>query len=107
MALHRADGGDWRVTVTPTGDADPLVYVFAGNSCGPTCASETFDVGGAGEEESLDLGVLGAGQSVSIVVDSFLAAVRARRAPEVTGVDGYRALELAERIAAEIRAQAW
>ena len=40
-------------------------------------------------------------------LDSFLAAVRARRAPEVTGEDGYRALELAERIASEIRGQRW
>ena len=40
-------------------------------------------------------------------LDSFLAAVRSGAAPEVSGEDGYRALELAERIAAEIRAQAW
>lgn len=40
-------------------------------------------------------------------LDAFLGAVREGRPPEVTGEDGRRALELAERIAAEIRAQAW
>ncbi len=40
-------------------------------------------------------------------LDSFLRAVREGRSPEVTGVDGRRALELADRIMAEIRAQAW
>ncbi len=40
-------------------------------------------------------------------LDSFLRAVREGRSPEVTGADGRRALELADRIMAEIRAQAW
>jgi predicted dehydrogenase len=38
---------------------------------------------------------------------SFLAAVRAGTPPEVTGADGRRALELAERITQAIRAQSW
>ena len=40
-------------------------------------------------------------------IDSFLAAVQQGREVEVTGEDGRRALELADRIAREIRAQAW
>ena len=38
---------------------------------------------------------------------SYLAAVAAGHAPEVTGEDGRRALELADAIAARIREQAW
>jgi predicted dehydrogenase len=40
-------------------------------------------------------------------LDSFLGSVRSGTAPEVTGEDGRRALVLADRIASEIRAQAW
>ncbi len=40
-------------------------------------------------------------------LDSFLACVAEGRAPEVSGEDGARALELADRIAAAIRAQQW
>ncbi|MBK8179797.1 MAG: Gfo/Idh/MocA family oxidoreductase [Planctomycetes bacterium] len=40
-------------------------------------------------------------------IDSFLRAVQEGREVEVTGHDGRRALVLADRIAAEIRAQAW
>jgi predicted dehydrogenase len=40
-------------------------------------------------------------------VASFLSAVRAGRPPEVSGEDGRRALELAERITSLIRAQTW
>jgi predicted dehydrogenase len=40
-------------------------------------------------------------------LDSFLRCVRTGTAPEVTGVDGLAALELAERISTAIRAQTW
>ncbi len=40
-------------------------------------------------------------------LDSFLRCVRAGTEPEVSGADGRAALDLAERIAAAIRAQAW
>lgn len=40
-------------------------------------------------------------------LDSFLRSVQAGREPEVTGADGRAALELADRIAREIRAQRW
>lgn len=40
-------------------------------------------------------------------LDSFLRAVREGREPEVTGLDGRRALALADRIAADIREQRW
>ncbi len=40
-------------------------------------------------------------------LDSFLGSVRAGTEPEVSGADGRRALELADRIVAEMRGQAW
>jgi predicted dehydrogenase len=40
-------------------------------------------------------------------LDSFLRAVRDGSEPEVTGLDGRRALALADRIAADIRSQRW
>jgi predicted dehydrogenase len=40
-------------------------------------------------------------------IDSFLRAIAAGEAVEVSGEDGRRALELADRIAAAIRSQAW
>jgi len=40
-------------------------------------------------------------------LDSFLRSVKDGREPEVTGEDGRAALELADRIAREIRAQRW
>ena len=40
-------------------------------------------------------------------LDSFLTNVREKTRPEVSGEDGRRALELAERIASEIRSQGW
>ena len=40
-------------------------------------------------------------------LDAFLRAVEEGRAPEVSGQDGRRALELADRIARDIRAQTW
>ena len=40
-------------------------------------------------------------------LDSFLRCVESESEPEVTGLDGRRALELAERITAAIRAQSW
>jgi len=36
-------------------------------------------------------------------LSDFIAAVREKRAPEVTGADGLRAIKLAERVAEEIR----
>jgi predicted dehydrogenase len=50
---------------------------------------------------------LGGDRPLQAELASFLAAVRAGRAPEVTGLDGRRALALADRIRAEIAAQAW
>jgi predicted dehydrogenase len=54
-----------------------------------------------------ELDLAGEERPLQAELDSFLAAVREGREPEVTGEDGYRALELAERIAAELRAQRW
>jgi predicted dehydrogenase len=50
---------------------------------------------------------LGGDRPLQAELASFLAAVRAGRAPEVTGLDGRRALELADRIRAEIASQVW
>lgn len=46
-------------------------------------------------------------QPLQAELASFLTCVREGREPEVTGADGRAALELAERITAAIRAQAW
>ena len=50
---------------------------------------------------------LGGDRPLQAELASFLGAVRAGTAPEVTGIDGRRALALADRIRAEIAAQAW
>jgi len=50
---------------------------------------------------------LGGDRPLQAELASFLAAVREGRAPEVTGLDGRRALELADRIRAEIAGHAW
>jgi predicted dehydrogenase len=55
--------------------------------------------------DELDLG--GEQRPLQAELHSFLVSVKERRPPEVTGEDGRRALALAERIAADIRAQRW
>ena len=65
------------------------------------------DLVSSGMLEMMELDLTGHDRPLQAELDSFLAAVRSGAAPEVSGEDGYRALELAERIAAEIRAQAW
>jgi predicted dehydrogenase len=69
-------------------------------------ASRT-DLVSSGMLELAELDLSGMDRPLQAELDSFLAAVRERRTPEVTGFDGYRALELADRIAAEIRGQSW
>jgi len=46
-------------------------------------------------------------QPLQAELDSFLTSVRTGSEPEVTGQDGRRALDLAERVAAAIHAQTW
>jgi predicted dehydrogenase len=65
------------------------------------------DLVSSGMLELVELDLSGHDRPLQAELDSFLASVRSGAAPEVSGEDGYRALELAERIAAEIRAQAW
>ncbi|MCC7012636.1 MAG: Gfo/Idh/MocA family oxidoreductase [Planctomycetes bacterium] len=65
------------------------------------------DLVSSGMLELAELDLAGGERPLQAELESFLACVRERRIPEVTGEDGYRALELAERIAAEIRSQAW
>ncbi len=54
-----------------------------------------------------ELELAGEERPLQAELDSFLRSVRAGEAPEVGGADGRRALELAERICAQIRAQGW
>ena len=65
------------------------------------------DLVSSGMLELAELDLTGHERPLQAELDAFLAAVRERRDPPVTGADGYRALELAERIAAAIREQAW
>lgn len=57
--------------------------------------------------ESVELKLDAEERPLQAELDSFLQAVRTGRSPEVTGDDGRRALELADRIAAAIREQTW
>ena len=55
--------------------------------------------------QELELG--GEERPLQAELDSFLTAIRTGSDPEVTGEDGRRALELADRIRSKIRSQAW
>jgi predicted dehydrogenase len=57
--------------------------------------------------EMVELELEGEERPLQAEIDAFLRAVRDRAEPEVTGEDGLRALDLADRIAARIRRQAW
>jgi predicted dehydrogenase len=57
--------------------------------------------------EVLELELSGEEQPLQAELDAFLRAARGEDALVVSGAEGRRALELAERIAARIRAQAW
>lgn len=54
-----------------------------------------------------ELSLEGLEQPLQAELDSFLRSVETGSEPEVTGLDGRRALELAERITDAIRAQVW
>ena len=54
-----------------------------------------------------ELSLEGLEQPLQAELDSFLQSVESGAVPEVTGQDGRRALELAERITKAIRAQSW
>lgn len=54
-----------------------------------------------------ELALEGLEQPLQAELDSFLRSVETGSQPEVTGLDGRRALELAERITEAIRAQSW
>ena len=57
--------------------------------------------------EITELELAGEERPLQAELASFLASVREGTEPEVSGADGRRALELAERIRAEIVAQPW
>lgn len=65
------------------------------------------DLVSSGMLELVELDLAGHERPLQAELEHFLGAVRSGTRPEVTGEDGLAALELAERIAAEIRAQAW
>ncbi len=57
--------------------------------------------------EIVEMELTGGDRPLQAELDSFLTAVREDREPEVSGQDGRRALELAERIVSEIGRQTW
>jgi predicted dehydrogenase len=63
------------------------------------------DFASSGMLEVVELELSGMERPLQAELDHFLECVRTGAAPEVTGADGYRALELAERVAAAIGAQ--
>jgi len=65
------------------------------------------DLVSSGVIELAELELAGEERPLQAELDSFLAAVREKREPEVTGEDGLRALVLAERIAKQIHTQGW
>jgi predicted dehydrogenase len=65
------------------------------------------DLAEQGLIEVAELELAGEERPLQAELASFLDSVAAGRTPEVPGDDGRRALELADRIAAAIREQAW
>jgi predicted dehydrogenase len=61
----------------------------------------------SGMLELVELDLAGMDRPLQAESEAFVESVRHGRAPAVSGRDGYRALELAERIAREIAAQGW
>ena len=57
--------------------------------------------------EVVELPLEGEERPLQAEIDSFLTAVRDGTTPEVTGEDGRRALELADRIVAQLASQTW
>ena len=57
--------------------------------------------------EIVELPLEGEERPLQAEIDSFLNAVQKGETPEVTGEDGRRALELADRIVAQMQRQAW
>ena len=57
--------------------------------------------------EVIELPLEGEERPLQAEIDSFLTAVRDGTTPEVTGEDGRRALELADRIVAQLASQTW
>jgi predicted dehydrogenase len=73
----------------------------------PAMIAARPDLVGEGILDVAQLELGGEQRPLQAEIDDFLGAVRAGTRPAVTGEDGRRALELAERIAADIRAQGW
>jgi len=65
------------------------------------------DLVSSGMLELVELDLAGMDRPLQAELEAFLDCVRHGRQPAVSGRDGYRALELAERISKEIAAQAW
>jgi predicted dehydrogenase len=73
----------------------------------PAELAQRGDLADQGLIEVVELELAGEERPLQAELASFLDAVAAGRAPEVTGEDGRRALELADAISARIREQAW
>lgn len=65
------------------------------------------DLVSSGMLELVELDLAGMERPLQAESEDFVESVRLGRAPAVSGRDGYRALELAERISKEITAQGW
>jgi predicted dehydrogenase len=76
-------------------------------SVDPAELAERPDFVEKGLFEIIELELEGEERPLQAELDSFLRSVRDGVEPEVSGRDGRRALALADRIAAEIRAQSW
>jgi predicted dehydrogenase len=72
-----------------------------------TLGGKALDLAASGMVEIVELELGGEQRPLQAELASFLTSVREGRPPEVTGEDGRRALELADRIRSAIASQGW
>ena len=92
-------GPEWDARRSELANLDPAQLALL--------AASRPDMTQGGMLEVIELELSGEQRPLQAELASFLGAVRAGTAPEVTGEDGRRALELADRVAAAIGAQDW
>lgn len=98
-ALLVRKGPEWDARRAELAAFDPAKVASIGG--------QALDLATSGMVEIVELELGGEQRPLQAELASFLASVREGRAPEVTGEDGRRALELAERIRAAIASQGW
>ncbi len=76
-------------------------------SLDPALLAQKMDFLGGGLLDISELELGGEERPLQAELDSFLCSVRDGSEPEVTGEDGRRALDLADRIVSQIRSQGW